>query len=134
MSFLAGYVGVRAAGIIMVILKGVAVAAAIGAVIYGIDRNGYKRAEGECRAAAIQSQLDALRADYAALKGRLARQQEVTDAAREQAAKNEAEASELARELAKLKLQSTQPGAKRDPNAILDDRCNYTDTGARRVR
>lgn len=102
---------------------------------YGIgwikgDAHGDAQAAAQARAAQAEAKVidfDNLTARYKLATAIIARlQQQNTDAA--------AQVSALTIDLAQRPLQSTKPGAKYDPQALLDDRCNYTPLGRRRVR
>jgi|GEM_PF-4606845 len=118
---------------IALILYGI-VAALIVAGAFGLIEHGKSIAEAKCDSAAKQAQIEALQRDLKIISDRAARDAEVIDRLREQSTDDAARIDELAAELAKSKQQSTAPGAKIDENALLDDRCNYTARGARRVR
>jgi hypothetical protein len=100
----------------------------------GLYQWGYSVASGECKAAALQAEIVTLRADRDAANERAGRAALVVAALNERRYVTEHEIAGLRDELAKAKLQSTQPGAKHDPSALLDDNCNYTDRGIDRRR
>ncbi|MGD9921436.1 MAG: hypothetical protein AB7V13_08320 [Pseudorhodoplanes sp.] len=105
---------------------------AIGAT--GLYQWGRAVAEGECKAAAKQAEIDALILDRDAANDRADRAGRIVAALNERRYVTEQEIARLQRDLERAKLQSTQPGAKHDPSALLDDQCHYTDRGLQQRR
>ena len=112
---------------------GLAACIVIGA--FGLYRWGHNVAEGQCEAAALRAERDALIVDRNAANERAQRAGAIIAALNERRLLSDQEIARLSKELAEAKLQSTQVGAKHDPSALLDDNCNYTDRGvSRRLR
>ena len=118
---------------IALIIYGVIALLAVGAV-FGLIEYGKSIAEAKCDAAAKQAQIDALTADLDLANLRADAADKAIAGLLRQRLENDAAISALQKEVDDAKLQSTAPGAKIDENALLDDRCNYTGRGARRVR
>ncbi|ARQ01874.1 hypothetical protein [Pseudorhodoplanes sinuspersici] len=118
---------------VALILYGVIAVLAVGAV-FGLIEHGKSIAEAKCDSAAKQAQIDALQADLDLAELRASAADRAIAGLLRQRVENDAAISTLQSEVAEAKLQSTAPGAKIDANAFVDDRCNYTDRGARRVR
>jgi hypothetical protein len=102
------------------------------AVVYTIGfAKGDAHGDAQCAAAAAQA-----RAEAVAIEQRTANERAARDGARiaalERARRDDGETiAALQEELNRRPLQSTQPGAKRDPNALLDDQCRLTPRSAR---
>ena len=118
---------------IALIIYAVIALLAVGAV-FGLIEHGKSIAEAKCDSAAKQAQIEALEADLDLAELRANAADLAIAGLLRQRAENDAEISTLQNEVAQAKLQSTVPGAKIDETALLDDRCNYTGRGARRVR
>lgn len=110
------------------------VAAAIIGVALGLYQHGKSVAAAQCDAAAKQAQIEALQADLDLANLRAAHAELTIAGLLRQRAESAQAIESLQREIATAPLQPTTPGAKIDANALLDDKCNYTARGARRVR
>lgn len=99
----------------------------------GLVTTGYNWASSKCEAAALRAKLDAVTIERDAVNTRLADAAKRLIQAQTIDRKNADEIAQLNELVGKLKSQSTQPGAKHDPNALYDDECNYTPLGARRL-
>lgn len=111
---------------------GLAACVAIGA--FGFYQWGHNVAGNACEAAALRSEIAALKADRDAANDRALRAAAVIAALNERRSADGATIAKLQDDLSKAKLQSTQEGAKHDPSALLDDQCNYTARGMQRRR
>lgn len=111
-----------------------ALALAVTGVAFGLYQHGKSVAAAQCDAAAKQAQIEALRADLNLANLRAAHAETAIAGLLRQRSESERAVEDLQKEIASTKLQSTAPGAKIDANALLDDKCNYTARGARRVR
>ena len=106
----------------------------LAGVAIGLVQHGKSIAEAKCDAAAKQAQIEALLAERDLANLRAAHAEVAIERILRQRAASERAVEDLQKEIAAAKLQSTAPGAKIDANALLDDKCNYTARGARRVR
>lgn len=105
-----------------------------GAALLAASHHGYAKAAGVCQEKALQAQIAALTTERNSLADRVARSGARISELSKAKAEHEQEADRLRNELATRPLQSTKEGAKRDPQALLDDRCGVTDGGLRRLR
>lgn len=108
--------------------------AGLGIAFLGASHAGYARAAQVCEGKALQAKLAALEIEKKSLADRVGRSDLRASLLAQSLADTENQNRALAEELAKRPLQSTAQGAKRDPSALLDDRCGITDAGARRLR
>lgn len=97
-----------------------------------IHDDGYARAGAACEAKALRARLDARTIERDSAIGRAERAEERVREATDLAVKQAQETEQLREDV--KRLQSTKQGAKRDPSALMDDRCNATGAGARRLR
>jgi len=130
---IAGAVAWFAARKIALILYGVLAALLIAGAL-GLVEHGKSIAGAKCDAAAKQAQIDALQADLDLANLRTAHAEVAIAELLRQRAVSARAIEGLQREIATAPLQPTTPGAKINANALLDDKCNYTARGARRVR
>lgn len=115
------------------VLYGVLAAAAVAAV-FGLIEHGKSIAEAKCDSAAKDAIIEAQQADLNLAAIRAKSQDDAIAGLLRRRLEDDAAISVLQKEVDDAKLQSTAPGAKIDANALLDDKCNYTARGARRVR
>lgn len=104
------------------------------AVAGGIWKSGYNYASRKCEAAALRAELQGVRIERDAANARAERSavREAELAAIE--AQQRDQVAALQAEIDRQPPQSTKQGAKHDPKALYDDRCNLTGAGARRLR
>ena len=122
---------------IFTLLWGIGITAilAVGVgIAVGIYRAGEKAADARCDVAKWKSRYEQSQTQVKNLTARLGNQEKVNSRLTEEKEKADREALELAGELAKAKLQSTEKGAKNDPNAFLTTDCALTPRGARGMR
>lgn len=105
---------------------------ALGAVILlgGAYHKGAAKERRQCQADALRAELQATQLDLSLATNRARVQGDILQ---KLGAGDTADAETLNRyaaAIAAAKLQSTQPGAKRDANALLDDQCRLTKRGA----
>jgi uncharacterized protein YpuA (DUF1002 family) len=133
MAFVArlfGFVGLSPAS--LALYAGLALAGV--AALAGIYHAGHSSAESKCEAAALRARVAELETQVKVANGRAEDAAAVVAELQRIDVANAEQLDVLRREVEAAKLQSTKPGAQRDPNAILDDRCNLTGRGARRMR
>jgi hypothetical protein len=104
-------------------------------VIVGVAyHKGEAAGDARCDSRALSARLAELQTQLKDANGRADRAASVIADLQQADAKASEREAMLRDEVAKAKLQSTIKGAKPDANAILDDRCNLTPLGARRMR
>ena len=108
--------------------------AAGAAFVIGLIQWGKNIAQAECDSAAKQAQIETLQIDLKNANERAGRAEKIVAFLTEKQKADETEIRRLTDELKTAPRQSTKTGAKNDPAALLDDLCNYTARGARRVR
>ena len=113
-----------------IFMSALGVLAIVGSIYFA----GVSSERGKCEAAALKMQLAARALEAKLANERAERAEKAIRGFVILGQEAQARIGELADELSKAKLQSTQPGAKGDPNALLDDRCNYTPAGSARDR
>jgi preprotein translocase subunit SecF len=129
-----GMVGLGGVSPIMLLAAALALVGTVSGLVFAIDQRGHARAEAKCDAAAQRARVAELQTQLKNANDRAERAARVIVDLQAVDAQNAEQIETLRRDVAAAQLQSTQPGAKPNANAILDDRCLYTDHGARRVR
>lgn len=129
-----GLVGLTPAALALYGGIALAGALALAGIAAGIHHAGYASAEQKCDAAALRARVAELQTQLKNANDRAEQSARVVAELQAIDATNAEQIETLRGEIAKAKLQSTQPGAKRDANAFYDDRCNLTDRGARGMR
>ena len=105
----------------------------VGVFAYGFYR-GDKHGDAQAALKASQAREEQHKIDFNNLNGRYQSAQQTIDSLNRLQSEAAVNMLKLRDELEKAKLQSTAAGAKHDPQALLDDKCNYTPLGRRRVR
>jgi hypothetical protein len=95
---------------------------------------GKHQAEAACDAAAARAELAAIKIDRDNQAARADHATKILAFIQSKGVKDQEEIETLRQEVSRLELQSTKPGAKKDDKALLDDRCNVTERGARQLR
>ena len=103
-----------------------------GIALKAASHAGYAKAAGVCQQKALEAKNAALTIERDSLSGRSERAEARVREMGDILSRREEENRNLADQL-KLR-QSTKQGAKREPTALIDDQCNITDTGRRRLR
>ncbi len=107
---------------------------ALFAGVVFVDRRATYRERAKCDAGKLRAELAQVKSERDNALSRAALATGVIQSLQEKTSTDAGELARLNDELAKRPPQSTQPGAKHDPNALFDDRCRLTPSGARRLR
>lgn len=94
---------------------------------------GEAKAEARCDAAALRAKLQATEIDLSIVRDRAAVQGDILQKLGASDAMDSETLTRVAAAIAAAKLQSTQPGAKKDAQSLLDDQCRLTRRGAGRL-
>lgn len=103
-----------------------------GIALLAASHHGYAKAANVCQEKALKAQLQVVTIERDSMNARATRAE---DRVREVAGVVVTQEGDIEKLRGEVKqLQSTKEGAKRDPKALMDDHCNVTGTGARRLR
>jgi hypothetical protein len=103
-----------------------------GFMLLAASHHGYAKAEGVCQDKALKAQLQIITIERDSLNDRATRAEDRVSEVAGVVVAQERDLEKLRKDV--KQLQSTKEGAKRDPKALIDDHCNVTGAGARRLR